>query len=64
MSGLAVAARTYPATAIGLRRCSLSDNHPEKPCTIFCVAGAIPSTRPTTLPLAFNVCVRKIGRTG
>jgi uncharacterized protein with ParB-like and HNH nuclease domain len=31
---------------------------------LFCVASAMPSARPTTLPLAFRTCVRKIGKTG
>ena len=31
--------------------CSLSESAPEKPCTIFCVAWAKPSTKPTMLPL-------------
>jgi hypothetical protein len=42
----------------------LSDNAPEKPWTMFCVAPATPSIKPTTLPLAFKVWVRKIGRIG
>src|ERR1700730_13483100 len=49
---------------MGFLRCSVSDREPESPCVMFCVAPATPSTNPTTLPLAFRVCVRKIGRIG
>jgi len=64
ISGLASAAATNPAMAIALCRLRRSDSDPEKPWTMFCVACAVPSIRPTMLPLTWSVCVRKIGRIG
>ena len=55
------------AAALGAgrtRRDSTGESAPENPCTIFCAACAKPSTSPTMLPFAFNVCVRKTGSTG
>ena len=51
MNGLLMAAKKYPASAIGLGRRSRSASVPEKLCAILCEARAKPSMRPTTPPL-------------
>ena len=64
MRGFETAATRYPASAIGFRRWSLSENHPENPCARFCSRLSDSLDEATTLTLAPSVCVRKIGRTG
>ena len=64
INGLASAAAMNPTRAIDFRRRSLSESHPETPCTMFWVAEATPSTSPTMLPPALSVSVRNSGSTG